>query len=485
MEIRLIISDLIVRSAYPLAGLMFIFALIAAVHAIIYKREPRAAIIWTMIIISYPFIGAFFYLFFGINRSGRKAQRKEKKRITIKMDRFDKLIKVKQLPSLFNEYIGLWNVLERISKYKMLSGNDVELLLNGENAYKAMIEAIDSAEKSVTLSTYIFSYDEVGLLFLKALKKATQRGVEVRVLIDNIGANYSLKSMYKILKKNRIKTKKFNPTFIPLATRFINLRNHRKLMVVDGNIGFTGGMNIHVENLLKLNQKNQIQDIHFKIKGPVVSQIQHTFVEDWEYAAGELLVGEAWFPQNQFNEGNVLCRGINNGPDELIRKQYQVVHAAIASAQKSIKIMTPYFLPDTSIINALNIASLRGVKIEILIPKPLTCSIISWAITAQIWQVLEWDCCVYHNPGPFDHSKIMVIDDCWSLIGSSNWDSRSFRLNYEFNIECYSKELSLKLIAYFNSKKDKSKKILKTDVDSRNLFIKTRDGIARMLIPYL
>jgi len=150
-----------------------------------------------------------------------------------------------------------------------------------------------------------------------------------------------------------------------------------------------------------------------------------------------------------------------------------------------LKKVTPYFLPDSSIINALNIAKLRGVKIEILIPEPLPLSVVSWATTAQIWQVLEWGCSVYYNPGPFDHSKVMVIDDCWSLIGSSNWDSRSFRLNYEFNIECYDKELAGELIVYFNTKKNKAKKLVKTEVDSRNLFIKIRDGMARMLTPYL
>ena len=202
-----------------------------------------------------------------------------------------------------------------------------------------------------------------------------------------------------------------------------NMCNHRKLLVVDGRIGFTGGMNLSEGNCLAFNPPEPIQDLHFRIDGPVVARLQDVFAEDWEFATGEELQGNRWFPEIAA-AGSIPARGISSGPDQDLEK-LRLVLLRWRGARSHVQIVTPYFLPEVSLISALSIAALRGIRVDILVPSQSDHRVVQWAQMGQITELLEHGCRVWLTPPPFTHTKLMLVDGVWTLLGSANWNPRA------------------------------------------------------------
>jgi cardiolipin synthase len=304
------------------------------------------------------------------------------------------------------------------------------------------------------------------------------------VLIDAAGTRYSWPPILHALRQEGVKYARFLPLLGLWRLLSVNLRTHRKILVADGRIGFTGGMNIRIGNCLKQHPTHPVQDIHFRVKGPVVSQLQEVFADDWLFTTGESLRGESWFPTLEKN-GSVLARSVVDGPDEDFEKLRWTILGALSIARYSVRIVTPYFLPDTAIISALNLAALRGVLVDIVLPAQSNLPFVEWASRAMWWQVLEHGCRLWLAPPPFDHSKLMLVDGSWVLLGSANWDARSLRLNFECNLECYDMELANRLDEVFEAKRKLGRQITLQEVDSRPVPSRLRDGLARLLTPYL
>ena len=271
---------------------------------------------------------------------------------------------------------------------------------------------------------------------------------------------------------------------MPLPHPYFNLRLHRKLLVADGEIGFVGGLNVRDDCLLALGRKNATQDVHFRLRGPVVKQLLSAFAFDWEFTTHEALDGPAWWPRLQ-QAGTMLARGIPDGPDEDFEAIRMTMLGAISQATRLVRVVTPYFLPDASLIDALRVAALRGVRVEIVLPQRGNLRAVDWAARAQLPQLLAWGCHVYLSPPPFDHSKLFVVDGAWSLVGSANWDPRSLRLNFEYGVECYSAELAALLDALIDSKIAKSREISLAELLNRPLVLRLRDGLTWLAQPYL
>jgi cardiolipin synthase len=212
--------------------------------------------------------------------------------------------------------------------------------------------------------------------------------------------------------------------------------------------------------------------------------MQEAFAMDWAFTTSETLSGEAWFPDLQ-SAGTLWARGISDGPDEDFEKLADTIIGALAVARHSVRIVTPYFLPDASLIKALVVAAMRGVVVDILLPSNNNIRLVQWAATAQLWQLLEKGCRIYYMAPPFDHTKLMVVDDAWSLIGSTNWDPRSLRLNFEFNVECYDETLAKALNDIVDAKIKLGRQVTLEEVDGRPFFVRLRDGLARLMSPYL
>jgi len=469
-------------------SLSFLVMIVASGHAIVYKRDARSAVAWTGIILLTPLIGAILYFMFGINRIRRKASylrgdlgRVAPPRPGLEAGPHDL---ARALPPEARHLEPLGRFVRKLTDRPLLLGNRLEPLRNGDAAYPAMLDAIDEAKTSVTLATYIFNQDEAGMAFRDALGRAVARGVEVRVLLDAVGARYSWPPIRRALARRGIRTATYLHTVVPWRMKYMNLRNHRKILVVDGRVGFSGGMNISASNLLARGGRHATQDLHFRIEGPVVAHLQQVFAEDWAFATSEVLSGETWFPQLGAR-GATLARGIADGPDLELDALRWTILGALDNAQRHVTIVTPYFVPDSSLVTALNLAAMSGVTVDILLPQKNNLFLVKWASTAMHWQVLQRGCNIWLTPPPFDHTKLMIVDGAWTFLGSANWDARSLRLNFEFDLECYDADLAGRLAGFVDEKRRAARKITLEEVDSRPLPVRLRDGVARLLTPYL
>lgn len=469
-------------------ALTILLAVIASSHAVVYKRDDRAALGWVGVIWLVPVAGPVLYVLFGINRIRRRAILMRADTAQFMTGEFPASRDEKLLDRLLgedNRHIAqLSRLVDSVARRAITYNNSVVSLRNGEEAYPEMLASINRAEKSIGLSTFIFDNDVTGRKFCEALAGAVHRGVAVRVLIDAVGSRYSWPSIIRELKRAKVPVARFAPTLLPWRLPYMNLRNHRKILVVDGRDGYAGGMNIRDRHVLADRPRSPVRDVHFRINGPVVAHLSTAFAEDWVFSTKEELAGPTWFAEPE-SAGNVAARGLTDGPDEDFEKLRWTMLGALACAQKTVRIVTPYFLPDSALITALDVAAMRGVSVEIVLPEKNNQILVQWASNARLWQLVNRGCEIYMSPAPFDHSKIMVVDGVWSLIGSANWDPRSLRLNFEFNLECYSSPLAATLDSFVDRKIAESRHYTWVDVATRSWAVRMRDGVARLMSPYL
>ncbi|HEV3005335.1 MAG TPA: phospholipase D-like domain-containing protein, partial [Pirellulales bacterium] len=439
---------------HALAALSAVLAVAASVHCVLNKRDTRAAIAWVGVIWLTPLLGTLLYVLLGINRIRRRARLLRADQKTVERRPAEAPCTSRRLDEILSpdhqHLRSLVNLVERTTGLPLVDGNCVEPLINGETAYPAMLAAIDAAQRSVALSTYLFNHDSQGMKFVEALARAVERKVEVRVLVDDIGARYSWPQIVRALRRRNVPVARFLPTLLRLRFAYSNLRNHRKLLVVDGRVGFTGGMNILDAARFRTRGTRSLSDLHFRFEGSVVGHLAQTFADDWEFTVAESLTGEAWFPALA-PCGAVAARGIVDGPDEDHDKLRLTLLGGLACARSRVSIVTPYFLPDAALITGLNIAAMRGVEVDVLLPERNNLLMVEWASRSLWWQILEHGCRIWLSPPPFDHTKLMVVDGAWSLVGSGNWDPRSLRLNFEFDVECYDAELGRQMEAHVES----------------------------------
>ncbi|WP_406699054.1 phospholipase D-like domain-containing protein [Singulisphaera sp. Ch08] len=472
---------------FLITGVDIVVSVVASVHVILYKRDTKSAIGWIGLIWLSPILGTVVYVLLGINRINRRAQYMRRGGGSLVTHAVGPYLPdiLDPIPSLEGSPLdSLVQLGDRVTQWPLLAGNEFEIFDGGDQAYPAMIQAIEAATRSVALCTYIFNNDRTGRLFVDALARAVARGVEVRVLIDGVGARYSWRSVARSLRKVQVPTAEFLPTLVPVWLPYFNLRNHRKILVVDGTVGFTGGMNILEEYHWEMRPLAPKRDLHFRVGGPAVSHLQQVFADDWAFCSGEILEGDRWFPSIEA-AGEVLARGVIDGPDDDRDNLLNLILGGLACAKSTVEIATPYFLPDARLISALEVAALRGVQVDILLPSENNHKLVQWACMAQLLPLVEVGCRVWFSPPPFDHTKLMTVDQSWAFIGSANLDPRSLRLNFEFNLECYGVEFATRLHQLFQDRLRDAVPVTSDVLNARNLPIKLRDGAARLLSPYL
>jgi cardiolipin synthase A/B len=478
-------SAIVLEELWTITAAVFtlVIALVASGHAVLHKRDVRAALGWVAFIWLAPLVGGAAYAVFGVNRIRRRAK---ELRLPERRARApgDETAPAAPLAPEAAHLAGLHALGDAVVRRPLLAGNSVELLPGGAVAYPAMIAAIESARRSVTFCTYIFDPGVAGEAFAEALARAQARGVTVRVLVDAVGARYRFPAVHTRLRRRGIRTELFLPRVTPAFLPFVNLRLHRKVLVVDGRVGFTGGMNVRDDFLPPPGGGLPFMDLQVKIEGPVVAHLQAAFADDWLFTTGETLEGDAFFPPLR-RAGEVVARGVADGPDEDFEAIRWVLLGALATARRSVRIVTPYFLPDPGLITALSVAAMRGVGVDVVLPARGNLPLVQWAQTAQLWQILDRGCRVWMTPPPFDHTKLMVVDSVWTLVGSANWDPRSLRLNFELAVECYDPDLAARTEALAEERIARAREVTLADVDARPLPVKLRDGVARLLSPYL
>lgn len=445
---------------------------LVTVHTLLRKRDVPAAIGWIGMAWLAPALGALMYFGFGINRVKRRARR------LMGLDQLPAFERLQDSPD--DPFADLEIAIGAVTRRRSVPGRVVAHLVCGDAAYPEMLAAIEQASSSVRLATYIFRADGVGEQFVSALTKAKSRGVSVKVLIDGFGGGFLFSPVYRKLRREGVDAALFLHSFLPWKMAFLNLRLHKKILSIDGEVAFVGGLNIGAENVLKNNCKLQVRDHHFKLVGPIVNEIEREFDEDWQFATGRQA------PRTQAANlwaGSGIARIISSGPDQETDHLVLVLLSAINAARLSIRIATPYFLPDEQIITALRLAALRGVEVDIVLPANNNHPFVAWAARAHVRPLIESGCRLWFNPPPFDHSKLMTIDGGWSLIGSANWDARSLRLNFEVTVEFRDRNLARDLEITIDARR--ARRLTIGELDSRHIVVKLRDAAFRLAMPYI
>lgn len=475
---------------------LFVFALVAialgalvsAVHAILTKTDPRAAFGWVAMCSFLPLLGTVFYWTFGVNRIQARAQKMNlawpQSGTVGERNQKDTLPEQAVAEDVPQEYSELARISDAVTRRVLLKGNDFKCLYNGDEAYPAMLEAVESARHSVRLVTYIFNNDRIGRRFAEALIGAAERGVKVQVLVDWLGEFYSRPRIGKMFQGSKVQFERFLPSAWLRPNLHFNLRNHRKILIVDEKLGFTGGMNIGDYHIVHDAERPQgIRDIHFRIQGPIVGQMLDAFYEDWGFTTQEPV------PFAETNTckpvGKALSRGVSAGPNERFEKLKWILTGAISSARKRVSIVTPYFIPSRELIGSLRSASLRGVKVELVLPETNNIKPVHWASRAMVGELIESGVKVYFQPGPFVHTKIFIVDEHYTQIGSANLDPRSLRLNFEFNLEVYDEGFAKELTEHVEKTIDRSSPLGLHDLANRSFPKRLLDSTARLFSPYL
>jgi cardiolipin synthase A/B len=468
-------QDLLHARADVTLAIGFVLAVGVTIHILLRKREVASAVGWIGLVWFAPILGTVCYAVFGVNRVKRRARQ-------LRPQDEDSADLTALATGVDGDLGPLGRGIGRITGRPLLAGTAVEIFQSGDKAYPPMLDAITAAKVSVGLSSYIFRDDVWGGRFIDALVAAQRRGVAVRVLIDGVGGGWLRSRTFHRLRREGVPAARFLHSPLPWRMPFLNLRSHRKVLLIDGTVGFTGGLNIGDENVLASRPKMPVQDLHFRIEGPVVSQLVAAFAEDWAFAANEDLQGDVWSPHIPPCPGP-LARVIDSGPDEDLEKVEFAVLQAVACARTRIDVMTPYFLPDQRLITALSLAAMRGVAVNLVVPRASNHVLVDWATRANIGPLLDDGVQIWRSPPPFHHTKIMTVDHEWCLIGSCNWDIRSFRLNFELCMEVYDPGLAATLTTLMERARGSA--LTRAYLDSRSLPTRIRDAGARLLLPYL
>ena len=453
-------------------------ALAVTLHVLLSHRDVRSAFGWIGLAWLSPFLGSLIYLAFGINRVSRRASRLREPASRARAE-IAHPIEV-DLPA---NLLALARSGGTLVRHPLVDGNGYRCFEDGDTAFPEMLDAIRAAEHSIGVCFYIFDDDRIGRTFVRELAAAHERGVAVRVLIDGVGGGYFHSGVYNALRAAGVPTAMFLHSWMIWRMPFLNLRNHKKLLLIDGRTGFTGGMNISDRHVGHGNPPDT-RDVMFRLDGPVVAQMVDSFASDWDFATKEEVVGAAWWPE-PVAEGQAPMRVIAAGPDESVAIIEEHWASAIEQAERRVRILTPYFLPEDRMLDVLTRAALRGVAVEIALPSRSNHFYTDWAARAHLSGFPLRRIDVLLTPAPFDHSKLMTVDGAWCSFGSPNWDARSMRLNFELMVECYDRKLTGEIDALIDAKVFGATRLTRADLATRPTLVKLRDASARLLLPYL
>ncbi len=488
------LTDLVGRFWQDIAGWLFLVEVVLTGCTLLWvlhlKREPMSAIAWSLAVVLLPFVGPALFALFGYQTIHRPISQRKKRRAVYRAVAAETRSESNPRESTLLSTIPIgWEVLARLAHHRdgfpLTTGNRLAFYHTGAPAYEAMLKAIEGATHHVHILFFIFRPDETGRRFIEALSAAARRGVEVRFLYDSVGS-YSLSSkLLSGLVGDRGRVAAFLPLLNPIYRLRINLRNHRKILVVDGRVAFTGGLNIGDEYLGQDPKFGFWRDTHMRIYGPAVQSLQRVFLEDWHFATEELVFGPAYYPPFPDPPGISLIQVVHSGPDadyKVIRETY---FAGILRGRRRVWIASPYFVPDTGILDALILAARSGVDVRFLgLFRPDKW--VPFLAARYYWSdLLEAGVQVYQYTRGMMHSKYMLIDGEWASVGTANLDNRSLYLNYEVNCLVYDPVVVAALEEQFLKDLEWSVRLDPGVYVTRPLASRLAENAARLLSPVL
>ncbi len=468
------------------------FVVIGATVAVIVHdlRDPVKALSWILVITLLPVAGIVFYVVFGRN------YRKEKIFNRKEIDDFEQIgslcnVQLRELVDPQIQHLepieankDIITLLLNNNRALLTVRNKVKILNDGESKFRELFDAVANAVSSVHLEYYIFENDELGRRLIDLLERKVKEGVEVRMIYDDVGSWNMKRRHARRLRARGIQVHSFMPVAFPWLTSKLNNRNHRKIVVVDGKVGFTGGINV-ADRYVRGTKFGPWRDTHLRVEGDAVNMLQAIFMTDWYCVSGkELLNDEKYFPKSRIRTRTPM-QIASSGPDSDWASIMQAFFAAINKASRSIYISTPYFLPNQAILTALKVAALSGVDVRIILPHRSDSKIVYWASRSYIGEMLDAGIKVYFFCKGFNHSKILIIDDDFCSVGSANMDIRSFEDNFEVSAILYDPKVTEELKGYFLNDISNSVAVTPESWSNRPNIHAAYESLARLLSPLL
>ncbi len=470
--------------------LIIVLIIVIAIVLVYQRRDPVKTIAWIAVIVLIPIAGIILFFFFGRTYRRRKIFfRKElsdfrhiEKYVSWQSKHLYHTVFQKD-ESLYSK-IGAVQLLFNNSKAILTMYNNVDILLDGDKTFPAMFEAMKNAKHHIHIEFYIIEEGKVGNELREILIQKVKEGVEVRILYDGVGSWGLSKKYISSLKKAGIEIVAFMPIRFPRLAQRLNYRNHRKIVVVDGKTGFIGGLNIADRYLYGKPDIGVWRDTHLQITGTAVSSLQLIFLTDWHFATNNLISDNKYFP-NYKVKNRCMIQMVSSGPDSDWSSIMQAYFYLISTAKKYIYISTPYFIPNESILTAIKTVSMSGVDVRIILPSRSDSKLTYYGSLSYIPELLEANVSIYSYQKGFTHSKMLIVDDIVSSVGTANMDLRSFDQNFEINALVYDSTIALQLKQIFLNDLESCVKVKMEDYLAKPFINHLAQGIARVFSPLL
>lgn len=454
------------------------------------NRNPSRTMAWLLVLILLPVVGIFFYLYIGQNHRKKKTFIKKRKHD------YEVLRQLLQEQASFsqNTYIfkqafkglrgRLIPLLMNNTHSPITVNNETKILKNGDNTYREILDAIRNAKDHIHMEYFIIKESKIGFEIQQALIEQATAGIKVRLIYDAVGCWKAKKEFFTAMRDAGIEVFAFLPVSIPLFGSRLNYRNHRKILIIDGKIGFLGGVNIGDEYLGKNPRLGFWRDTHLKIKGEALYVLQAIFLMDWYFVSGEEIDSIRYFPK-QSHCGEQMIQIAASGPDSYWESIHQAYFTALTSATQKVYMVSPYLIPDESILVALKTAAISGIDVRIILPGRYDHKTVFWASRSHFMELLEAGVKIYEYQKGFIHSKIVIADNNFSSIGTANLDIRSFSLNFEVNAFIYDTDVNREMTIDFLLDLEDSKEIMLEDHKKRGVSYRVKESLARLFSPIL
>lgn len=465
-----------------IANIFFSFSLI-----FIERKDPSTTWAWLMIMIVLPGLGFVIYLLLGQNFSRARLFKEKKEFDTIKRRELSKDFTSKEHKHIGGEqYLDLIRMNYTHSGAKCTYNNEVDVYYNGVDKFAQLIKDLKNAKKFIHIQYYIIRPDRLGKKIMSILEEKAAEGVEVRFLVDSMGSYKVTRRSLRNFTKNGGKFEIFFPGIFPHVNTRINYRNHRKMVVIDGEYGYIGGFNVGDEYINENKHIGFWRDTHIRIRGEAVNDLTNRFLLDWCYASGEEIEDfSKFYPKNPIRDGDIAIQIVTSGPDhneEYIKNAYMKM---INNAKKYVYLETPYFVPDSPMLEALKLSALSGVDVRLIIPGKPDHIFMKWAASAYIGDLLNAGAKVYLYQNGFIHAKTIVADGKVCTVGTANMDMRSYSLNFEVNAFIYDDRVANNLETQFFKDIEDCKVMTKEEYDKRSITLRIRESIIRLISPIL
>ncbi len=455
----------------------------ATVYIVLQRRGAAATVAWVLTLTVLPVIGIALYFFFGPRRYEKRKKRRARAQAEMGRRTIHDPQPTQDLSSQAADLIRLCE--NTVGQAARLRRGTLQLFNTGAEKYAALEVALANAEHHIHLEYYIWEPDTIGTRLRDRLVERARSGVEVRVLVDGFGSSKAHDRFWRPLREAGGEVRRFNAlTLTRWRPRMANFRTHRKIAVIDGTVGFTGGMNVSDVHTAEVSGDDAWRDTHARIDGSAVKGLQLVFFEDWHYATGSAPDGHAYVPPGDEGEGELL-QIVSSGPDENLDAIHKLYFSAIAGSHQRVWLTTPYFVPDDSIVHALSAAALRGADVRVLVPEKGDVPVVAAAARSYYPELLEVGVKIFEHTGPVLHAKTLIVDDYLAVVGTANTDNRSFRLNFEVLVAAYERGTCDTLGRDFHADLRQSRRVTRKDLNRVTFAERLVTSTARLLSPLL